>query len=219
MILYYHPLSSYCWKVLIALYENGIPFERRMLEEPETAAEWAQLWPIARFPLLHDRARNATVGEASIIIEYLALHEPGTFRPIPADPDAALEVRLIDRLFDNYVMTPMQTMVADRLRPHDARDPHGVSAARDMLARAYALLDARLAGRRWAAGDSLTLADCAAAPALFYADKIMPLRADYRVLGAYLDRIEARPSFARVLTEKAPWWHMFPFAEDGTPGR
>ncbi|MFC3440156.1 glutathione S-transferase family protein [Sphingobium rhizovicinum] len=214
MILYYHPLSSYCWKVLIALYENGIPFERRMLDGAEAAAEWTQLWPIARFPVLHDPARNATVGEASIIIEYLALHEPGTFRPIPADPDAALEVRLIDRLCDNYVMTPMQTMVGDRLRPPDARDPHGVSTAQDLLARAYALLDARLAGRRWAAGDSLTLADCAAAPALFYADKIMPMRADYPVLGTYLDRIEARPSFARVLEEKQPWWPMFPFAQN-----
>ncbi|QGP79454.1 glutathione S-transferase family protein [Sphingobium sp. CAP-1] len=212
MILYYHPLSSYCWKVLIALYESGIPFEGRLLETESVGNEWLTLWPIGKFPVLRDPARDATVAEASIIIEYMARHEPGTFRPIPADPDAALEARLMDRLFDNYVMTPMQAIVGDRLRPEGQRDPHGVAQARALLRKAYALIDGRLAGRRWAASEAFGLADCAAAPALFYADWIEPMRADFPTLGAYLARLEARPSVARVLVEKEPWWHLFPFA-------
>ncbi|MEC3950866.1 glutathione S-transferase family protein [Sphingobium sp. HWE2-09] len=212
MILYYHPLSSYCWKVLIAFYENGAPFAPRMLEDEGVAAEWQALWPIGKFPLLHDPARDATIGEASIIIEYLAQHEAGTFRPIPADPDAALETRLMDRLFDNYVMTPMQQLVADRMRPQGQNDAIGAAQARDLLGKGYALIESRMAGRRWAVGEAFTLADCAAAPALFYADKIMPLGAAHPTLTAYLARLEARPSFARVLAEKQPWWHLFPFA-------
>ena len=213
MILYYHPLSSYCWKVLIAFYENGAPFTGRMLEDEGVAAEWQALWPIAKFPLLRDPARDATIGEASIIIEYLAQHEAGTFRPIPADPDAALETRLMDRLFDNYVMGPMQQLVADRMRPQGQNDPIGAAQARDLLGKAYAMLEMRMAGRRWAVGEAFTLADCAAAPALFYADKIMPLGADHPALTAYLTRLETRPSFARVLADKQPWWHLFPFAD------
>ena len=212
MILYYHPLSSYCWKVLIAFYENGAPFAARMLEDEGVAAEWQALWPIGKFPLLHDPARGATIGEASIIIEYLAQHEAGTFRPIPADPDAALETRLMDRLFDNYVMAPMQQLVADRMRPQGQNDAIGAAQARDLLGKGYALIESRLAGRRWAVGEAFTLADCAAAPGLFYADRIMPLGAAHPTLTAYLARLESRPSFARVLAEKQPWWHLFPFA-------
>jgi glutathione S-transferase len=213
MILYYHPLSSYCWKVLIAFYESGIPFERRMLEADGVAQQWQALWPLGKFPVLRDPARDTTVAEASIIIEYAAIHEPGTFRPIPADPDAALETRLMDRLFDNYVMAPMQALVLDRMRPEHRRDSLAVEQAGAMLGRAYALIEGRIAGRTWAAGDSFTLADCAAAPSLFYADKIVPLRSDHPALAAYLDRLLARPSFARVLEEKEPWWSMFPFAD------
>ena len=212
MILYYHPLSSYCWKVLIPLYENETPFEPRILEDPAVAEAWLSLWPIGRFPVLRDEVRDQTVAEASIIIEYLSQHCPGPFRAIPEDRDAALEVRLLDRLFDNYVMSPMQTLVADRLRPEDARDPHGVGQARLMLGKAYALLDDRIGGRHWAAGDELTLADCAAAPALFYADKVEPMRGAYPALAAYLERLEGLSSFARVLEEKEPWWQNFPFA-------
>ena len=212
MILYYHPLSSYCWKVLIAFYESGVPFERRMLEEEGVAAEWMAMWPVGKFPLLRDPLRDVTIGEASIIIEYLARHEPGTFRPIPADADTALEVRLMDRLFDNYVMTPMQTIVADRMRPADAQDAQGMAQARDMLDRAYGMIAARMGTRMWAASENFTLADCAAAPALFYADRVVPMRTEHPTLAAYLDRLKARPSFARVLEEKEPWWHMFPFA-------
>ncbi|WP_022682026.1 glutathione S-transferase family protein [Sphingobium bisphenolivorans] len=214
MILYYHPLSSYCWKVLIALYENGTAFEPRMLEEPSVAEAWMALWPLGKFPVLRDEARDRTLGEASIIIEYLDRCAPGPFRPIPQDADAAIETRLMDRLFDNYVMTPMQAIVADRLRPEEARDPHGVGEARRMLGKAYALLEERIADRRWAAGEDLTLADCAAAPALFYADKVEPMRGGFPILSAYLDRLAARDSFARVLREKEPWWPNFPFADE-----
>lgn len=213
MILYYHPLSSYCWKVLIAFYENGTPFTPRMMESDGVAAEWLALWPLGKFPVLRDPVRDATIGEASIIVEYLALHEPGTFHPLPTAPDAALEVRLMDRLFDNYVMTPMQACVGDRLRPEAARDAHGLAQTRAALAKSYAMLDQRLAGRNWAAGADFSLADCAAAPALYYADRVIPFRTDYPVLAAYLDRLEARPSFARVLREMQPWWHNFPFAD------
>ena len=212
MILYYHPLSSYCWKVLIPLYENDTPFERGMMEEPGVAEAWLALWPIGKFPVLRDEARHLTLGEASIIIEYLGQRCPGPFRPIPADAERALEVRLMDRLFDNYVMAPMQAIVADRIRADGSSDPLAVGQARQMLGKAYAMLEARMAGRHWAAGDDFTLADCAAAPALFYADKIEPMRGGFPALAAYLDRLEARDSFARVLEEKASWWHLFPFA-------
>lgn len=213
MILYYHPLSSYSWKVLIAFYENGTAFEGRILEDPGAAEAWLRLWPVAKFPVLRDEALDRTVAEASIIIEYLGQQCPGPFRPIPEDRDAALEVRLMDRLFDNYVMAPMQAIVGERIRPEEAgRDPYAVGQARQMLGKAYALLEERMAGRRWAAGDAFTLADCAAAPALFYADRIEPMRGGFPGLAAYLERLEARESFARVLREKEPWWHMFPFA-------
>ena len=212
MILYYHPLSSYCWKVLIALYENDTPFERAMMEDPGVAEAWLALWPLGKFPVLRDEAGDQTIAEASIIIEYLGQQCPGPFRPIPADPAQALEVRLMDRLFDNYVMTPMQKIVADRLRPDDARDAYGVGEARILLGKAYAMLEERIGARQWAAGDDFTLADCAAAPAIFYADKVEPMRGGFPALAAYLDRLEARPSFARVLEEKEPWWHMFPYA-------
>jgi Glutathione S-transferase len=214
MILYYHPLSSYCWKVLIALYENGTAFQARRLDQPGVAEEWLVRWPIGKFPVLHDPARDETVAEASIIIEYLDYHAPGPFRAIPDERDAALEVRLMDRLFDNYLMTPVQTLVGERIRPDGAAgDPHGASQARQLLGKAYALLEQRMAGRTWAAGDSFSLADCAAAPALFYADRIEPMRGGFPRLAAYLDRLEARQSFARVLREKEPVWHMFPFAD------
>jgi glutathione S-transferase len=210
--LFYHPLSSYCWKVLIAFYENDIPFEGVLLDNAEAAADLQALWPIARFPLLRDEKRSATVAEASIIIEYLGTFHPGAFTPIPADADSAIEVRLMDRLFDNYVMTPMQAIVSDHIRPAGTQDPYRVQEARALLAKAYALLEERITGRAWAAGEAFTLADCAALSALFYADKVVPFRASHPALATYLARLEARPSIARVLAEKEPVWDMFPFA-------
>jgi glutathione S-transferase len=212
LTLFYHPLSSYCWKALIALYENGTPFEPRLINlgDESSAATLRALWPVTKFPVLEDADRRRIIPEATIIIEYVADHYPGNLSAIPADPDEAIEARLMDRLFDNYVMTPMQKIVTDRLRPADARDSHGVAEARALLACSYALLEARLAGRTWAAGDVFGLADCAAMPSLHYADRVAPFRAGYPVLGAYLARLEARPSAQRVLEEAAPYMQYFP---------
>ena len=213
LTLHMHPLSSYCWKALIALYENDTPFEARVLDlsDPAVVAAFKALWPTTKMPLLCDTARDRAVPETSIIIEYLQAAYPGPVRFIPDDPDAALRTRLMDRLFDLYVMTPMQAIVGDRIRPADiAKDPYGVAQARGQLAMAYDLLEAELAGRTWAAGEDFSLADCAAAPALFYANKLAPLGEDHPNVSAYLDRLLTRPSFARVLQEAEPYFAMFP---------
>ncbi|TCS16024.1 glutathione S-transferase family protein [Caulobacter sp. BK020] len=212
LTLHMHPLASYCWKVLIALYENDTPFEAHLvdLSDPQVVAAFKTLWPTAKMPLLVDKARDRIVPETSIIIEYLQTAYPGPVRFIPDDAEAALRARLLDRLFDNYVQEPMQKIVADRIRPADAKDPHGVAHARAQLAVAYNLLEDQLAGRTWAAGEAFSLADCAAAPALFYADKVAPLGETHPTVSAYLDRLRARPSFARVLQEAEPYFAMFP---------
>jgi len=210
LILHEHPLSSYCWKVKIALYETGLPFETRRVEFHEEAsrAEHFARWPLGKIPVLEDTARNRIVAETSVIIEYVqAFHAP-SLGLIPSDPEAALRVRALDRVFDFYVMDPTSRIVAENFR--GGEDPVGVAQADALLAKAYGWLEGELAGRTWAAGEDFTLADCAAAPALFYADKILPFRANHPTLGAYLDRLEARPSFARTLQEAQPVWHMFP---------
>ena len=212
--LYAHPFSSYSQKVLVALYENGTPFDYRHLEHGDNNAELAALWPIKRFPILVDGAR--TVLEASCIIEHLQLHHPGPVRLIPEDGDAAVEVRMLDRFFDNYVSTPQQTFVYDALRPEADRDPHGVREAGATLDKAYAWLDARMAGRTWAVGDAFTLADCAAAPFLFYADWTYPIDPRHGHLLAYRQRLLARPSFKRAVDEARPYRHYFPL---GAPDR
>lgn len=213
MELYAHPFSSYCQKALIALYENATPFTCRNLEDPAADAELVALWPLRRFPVLVDRGR--TILEATTIIEHLQLNHPGDVRWIP-DGDAGIEVRMLDRVFDNYVMTPMQKIVADRLRPEPDRDPYGVAEARRLLDRIYPWLDARLAGRAWAASDGFTLADCAAAPSLFYADWVHEIPPAYAALRAYRARLLARPSVARAVDEARPYRHYFPL---GAPDR
>ena len=209
MLFYAHPLSSYCWKVLIALYETGADFEWRQLDFDNQAvqAEFTALWPIRKMPALVDDGR--TLVESSTIVEYLDLRRPGPAPLIPRDAEAALRVRLLDRVFDNYVMTPMQAIVFDRIRPGDSRDPYGVGLARDLLDRSYGWLEDEI-GDAWAAGDAFGLADCAAAPSLHYAGKVHPFVERFPRLGAYLGRLEARPSFARVLAEARPYSHMFP---------
>jgi glutathione S-transferase len=216
MKLYSHPFSSYCQKVLIALYENATPFEVRLLapEAPAIGAEFATLWPLKRMPLLVDGDR--TVMEASIIIEHLGLFHPGPVRLIPQDPRAALEVRMMDRVFDNYVMTPMQRVVFEAIRPPGTKDPHGVIEAKKLLETSYAWLDGVMARRQWAAGDRFSLADCAAAPALFYADWVHPIGATLPNLRAYRSRLLARPSFARAVDEARPYRVNFPL---GAPDR
>jgi glutathione S-transferase len=215
LTLFAHPFSSYCQKVLIALYENDIAFDQRMVPgDDQAAAEHAALWPLKLIPVLVDSGR--TVVEASIIVEHLGLHHPGPVALIPADPRAALEVRMMDRFFDNYVMTPMQKFVGDTLRKPEHRDTYGVDQARALLDTAYRWLDGRLEGRRWAAGDAFSLADCAAAPALFYADWAHRIDTAFPTLHAYRKRLLERPSFARAVDEARPYRQYFPL---GAPDR
>lgn len=212
--LFAHPFSSYCQKALIAFYENDTPFTLRMVEDPKVTEELAALWPMKRFPILRDGGR--VVLETSIIVEYLQIHHPGPVKLIPDDLDLALEVRMLDRVFDNYVMTPQGKFTFNALRPAEDRDPYGVEEARRMLETSYAWLDARMAARTWAVGDSFSLADCAAAPSLFYADWTHPIPDSLRHLKAYRACLLARPSFARALEEARPYRHYFPL---GAPDR
>ena len=215
LTLYAHPFSSYCQKALIALYENDTPFELRLLDGGEAVnSEFAALWPVRRMPLLRDGER--TVVEASIIIEYLGLHHAGPVRLIPQDAARALDVRFMDRFFDNYVMTPMQDVVLDRRRPPEERHPATVAEGRAALETAYRWLDARLAGREWACDGGFSLADCAAAPSLFYADWAHPMGDAFPNVAAYRRRLLARPSVARCVDEARPYRSYFPL---GAPDR
>jgi glutathione S-transferase len=207
--LYAHPLSSYCQKSLIAFHENDVPFALAMLQNGSAAsAECSKLWPLNRFPVLEDDGR--VVPEATIIIEYLGVHYPGPVKLVPEDPAAALDVRLLDRFFDNYVMTPQGAIVFDSIRPADKRDPYGVEQSRTLLDKAYLWLEERMAGRAWASGDSFSLADCAAAPALLYADWTYPIPPRLTNVHAYRTRLLQRPSYAQVLDEARPYRHLFP---------
>jgi glutathione S-transferase len=212
LILHAHPLSSYCWKALIALYEKQLDFEFRLLDlgDADSRAAFHALWPIGKMPVLEDAGRGVVVPETSIIIDYLDAHHPGAIRLVPEEADAARDVRLWDRIFDLYVQGPMQRIVGDRLRPEDKRDAFGVEEARAALATALNLVDREAAGKTWARGEAFTLADCAAAPALFYADKVMPLAGTWPEALALLERLKARPSIARVLVEAEPWLKYFP---------
>jgi len=214
--LYAHPFSSYSQKVLVALYENGTPFEWRLLarENAQILDEFARLWPIKRFPVLVDGTRVVT--EATIIIEYLGLHYPGRVPLLPADARAAIEVRSMDRFFDNYISTPQQTIVFDRLRPEAERNARSVADARAMLETAYAWLDKTMGDRQWAAGDTFSLADCGAAPFLFYADWTHRIDPSFANVIAYRHRLLARPSFARAVDEARPYRPLFPL---GAPDR
>jgi glutathione S-transferase len=210
--LYFHPLASFCQKVLIAFYENDTPFEPHIVDlGDETArAEFLRLWPIGKFPVLRDEAKGLTIPESSIIIEYLTSHHSGRVQLVPDDADLAREVRLRDRIFDLYVHEPMQRIVGERLRPADRKDPFGVDEACSRLRTALDVIDNDMASRMWAAGDSFTMADCAAAPALFYANLVMPFGNTHRNVTRYFDQLMARPSFARVVEEAKPYFAMFP---------
>jgi glutathione S-transferase len=210
LILHEHPFASYCWKALIALYERDIPFEPNVIEDEADRARLAEMWPMASMPVLVDDAAGITLPESTTIIEYLdGLGDAS--RLLPADPAGALQARLWDRVSDGHVMTPMQKIVGDRLRPEGRGDPEGVAQAHAALERVYDLLDGHLAGGGWLAGPAFTLADCAAAPALFYARVVHPW--DDERLGAltrYFAEVTARPSVARVLDEARPYRPLFP---------
>lgn len=219
LTLHYHPLSSYCQKVLIAVDVLGIEVDKRLLKLGDAAerAAFVELWPTGKMPLLVDGGRP--IPETSVIIEYLQLHHAVRGRTlIPHDADAALDVRLWDRLFDLYVMTPMQAFTADRLRPEDDRDARGVAQAREGLLSAYALLDRQLEGRAWVTGDAFSMADCAAAPALFYAVTYVPLPPQQVHLAAYFDRLMDHPPVAHTIEQARPYFKFYP-GRDGLARR
>lgn len=216
LTLYYHPLSSFCHKVLIALYENGTACEKRIIDLGDDAdrSELRALWPFCKFPVIRDHVRKRDVPESSIIIEYLDRHFGGMRSMIPDSLDDALEVRLWDRIFDNHVQGPLQQIVSDRLREANG----DLTAARSTLETAYRLIDRQVATRTWVAGREFSMADCAAAPALFYASTLQPLPHECTHLIAYFDRLVDRPSVRRVLEEAKPYFSLYPF-QDAIPQR
>ena len=212
--LFAHPFSSYCQKVLVALWENDTPFVYRHLEHDGVAEQRAALWPFGRFPVLVEN--GAIIAESTIIIEHLEIYHPGAVTLLPADRINAFEVRFMDRFFDNFVMSEMQRPVAEAIRTHGGRLEEARTRAAKALETAYGWLETRLAGRVWAAGDSFSMADCAAAPALFYADWVHPIGPQFPVVAAYRARLLERPSMARAVEEARPYRHYFPL---GAPDR
>jgi glutathione S-transferase len=212
LTLHYHPLASFCWKALIALYENDTPFTPNVVDLSNAAERAAllKLWPIGKFPVLRDDVRDQTVPESSIIIEYLDRHYPGRTRFIPSSNELALQTRLRDRFFDLYVHLPMQKIMEDRMRPEGAKDPHGVESARAQLRTSYRMIEAQMAAGAWAMGEHFTMADCAALPPLFYGNMAEPFPADHDRLAVYFERLKARPSVARVIKEAEPYFAMVP---------
>jgi glutathione S-transferase len=212
LTLHFHPLSSFCWKALIALYENDTPFTPNSVDlgNPAERAALLKLWPIGKFPVLRDQALDRTIPETSIIIEHLDNHYPGRTRFISEDVNLASQARLQDRFYDLYLHLPMQKIVGDRLRPEGKKDPHGVEEARAQIRTCYDIIDKDIATKTWAMGDAFGIADCAASPALFYGNKVAPFADTHGNVKAYLDRLMARPSFARVLREAEPFFKMFP---------
>jgi glutathione S-transferase len=210
LTLYGHPISSYTWKVLTALYENGTAFDAITVDQ-NTYADFIAKWPMGKFPILLDSDRNKMVTETSVIIEYLDAHYPGRTRFIPSDIDTALEVRRWDRVFD-HLNTTMSKIVLDNIRPDGQRDPYGVEEAKRTIAGIYSVIETQLGHREFIVGDAFTMADCAAAPALWYAVRNVPLDGKFPAIAAYLERLKARPSFARAVKESEPLFHLYPGA-------
>jgi glutathione S-transferase len=219
--LYLHPLSSFCHKALIAFYENEIPFEPIIVDlgDETSRDDFKKIWPIGKFPVLRDEAQDRTIPESSIIIEYLSQHYPGNTALIPSGADLARQTRFRDRFFDLHVHHSMQKIVGDTLRPAGHNDPHGVEQAKALIHTAYGMIEHDMATKTWAMGDSFTMADCAAAPALFYANLAVPLGDKYKNTAAYLDRLMARPSYARVLKEAQPYFKFFPLERKPSTAR
>jgi len=211
LTLYFHPLASFCWKVLIALYENDTAFNPQIVDLMDERARSAflKISPFGKFPLLLDGERGRTILESTIIIEHLARYFPGETALLPTDPDRALRARYWDRFYDFYVHEPMQKVVGDRRRAPDQRDPYGVQQAKAQLETSYAIIEAEMASQTWALGQEFTLADCSALPALYYANRVHPLGPHTRT-AAYLERLLDRPSVSRVLREATPYFHLFP---------
>ena len=210
LTLYGHPISSFTWKVLIALYENATPFESVTVDQ-NTYADFIAKWPMGKFPILIDSDRKAMVTETSVVIEYLDVHYPGCTHFIPKDIDVALEVRRWDRVFD-HLNTTMSKIVVDNIRPEGQRDPYGVDEARRIIRGIYTVIEAQLDEREFIVGDTFTMADCSAAPALWYGVRNAPLDGAFPRIAAYLERLKARPSFARAVKEAEPLFHIYPGA-------
>lgn len=219
LVLYHHPLASFCHKVLVALYETETPFEERIvnLGDEASRADLFRFWPLGKIPLMRDEARKLTIPETSVMIEYAERFYPGRSRMLPSDLDECLQVRLWDRVFDHYVQEPMQKIVADRMRPEDGKDPLGVADAEKTLRTAYDMIETQIADRHWIVANAFTMADCAAAPALFYAGTLVEFGESRPKLNAYYQRLLARPSFARVLREAMPYFKYYPFQERLAP--
>jgi len=215
LVLYYHPLASFCHKVLIALYEHGTPFEGVIVrhENADSLGAFLEVWPVGKMPVLRDVRRGAVIPESSIVVEYLDQHYPGPRPMLPTEPEAALQVRLWDRFFDHYVHQPVQKVVIDRLRGEGEHDARGVADALATLDSAYAMLEKQLAGREWIAGDTFSLADCSASPALFYAGIVHPFPTGFTALAAYFECLMARPSVRRTYHEARPYFDLFPYRE------
>jgi glutathione S-transferase len=211
--LYFHPLSSFCQKALIALYENGTPFTPQkvdLMDEKESAA-FRQIWPVGKFPVLRDDSTGTVVPESTTIIEYLAQHYPGPVPLVPADATQAFAVRAQDRFYDLHVHLLTQKVITDRLRPAGQNDTFGVEHARDLLQTALRIIDKDMTRKTWAAGEAFTLADCAAAPTLFYYNRaVEPLKGSFDNVAAYLERLVKRPSYARALKEAEPFLKYVP---------
>jgi glutathione S-transferase len=212
LTLDFHPLASFCWKTLIALHENDTPFTPNLVDlaNPVERAALLKLWPIGKFPVLRDDARNQAVPESSVIIEYLDRYYPGRTKFIPDDPELAWQTRLRDRFYDLYVHLPMQKIMGDRLRPGDKKDPHGVEEARAQLRTSYRMIEQQMSGGGWAMGGEFSLADCAGMPPLFYGNMVEPFGGANKNLTAYFERLKARPSVARVMKEAEPYFSMVP---------
>jgi glutathione S-transferase len=213
LAMHLHPLASFCWKPLIALYENGTPFTSVVVDlgNEQSRAAFLKLSPAGKMPVLRDETLDRTVPESTIVIEYLNAYYPGPVELIPADIDLARQTRLADRFYDFYVQHPMQKIVGDRLRPEGKTDPFGVEEARAQLRSAYAIIEQDMQSRTWAMGEAFTMADCAAAPALFYANKVEPFGDKYPAVRRYHDRLLKRPSVARVIEEAQPYFKLFPY--------
>lgn len=212
LTLHYHPLSSFCWKVLIPLYENGTAFTPRIVDlgNAESRAAFAALWPIAKFPVLRDEAKGRTVPESTIILEYLEQNYPGRVPLFPKDPETLLRARELDRFYDLYLQVQMQKIITDGLRPAGQNDTYGVEHAKKLLRTALDMVERDMAGRSWALGDSFSFVDCAAMPALFYSNVALPFADSHPVATRYLARLKQRPSVARALKEAEPYFNLLP---------
>lgn len=213
LTLYHHPFSSFCQKALIALYENGTAFTSKVIDlsDANSRAELQRLWPFAKFPVLRDDSRGVTVPESSLIVDYLDQHYPGPTTFVPADADAALRVHMLDRIIDSHLLLTVGKIVTDHFRSENRHDPDGVEQAKSAILTAYAFLETELPKSGWAVGEGFTLADCAAAPALFYSNIVVPFGA-HRNLAAYYQRLLTRPSFQRAIEGARPYRALFPLS-------